>query len=273
MVARPDGAPVTAFSLLVLSAAEPLARDVVAVREIVDPEGRFDLAGLPEGPLVVVASGQGWAATPELTVPQGDPATLEIELGRGATLVGRVVQAGTRRPLEHARVSIEQRFGRGATSVPIGSSVVTSATGTFELPALPPGTRSVHVAAAHHHRRLLTGLELTEGAVVGPVEVELEPTRPGESPTLELAGIGAVLKARHDVLLMEQILAGGGAQAAGLAVGDEILAIDGTPVGALGFEAALQRIRGAEGTTVVLSVRRAAGSEITLTVTRRRVRS
>ena len=57
----------------------------------------------------------------------------------------------------------------------------------------------------------------------------------------------------------------------GLASGDQILAIDGMPVARLGYEGAIGVIRGPEGTTVVLRVRR-NGRESDFVVTRKRVR-
>jgi carboxyl-terminal processing protease len=53
--------------------------------------------------------------------------------------------------------------------------------------------------------------------------------------------------------------------------GDAILAIDGAPAAALGFEGAVERIRGAEGSVVQLSVRRGAGEPYELAVPRRRI--
>ena len=52
---------------------------------------------------------------------------------------------------------------------------------------------------------------------------------------------------------------------------DQILAIDGTPVARLGYERAIGVIRGLEGTTVALHIRR-DGRESDVVVTRKRVR-
>jgi len=86
-----------------------------------------------------------------------------------------------------------------------------------------------------------------------------------------MTGIGAVLQARREWLAVVDVVAGRGATDAGLASGDQILAIDGTPVGRLGYERAIGVIRGPEGTTVVLRVRR-DGRESDVVVTRKRVR-
>jgi len=65
---------------------------------------------------------------------------------------------------------------------------------------------------------------------------------------------------------------GGGAAQAGIAIGDQILAIEGQPVGELGFAGAIQRIRGPEGSCIPLTVRRAADEQVQqVTACRRRV--
>jgi C-terminal processing protease CtpA/Prc len=52
------------------------------------------------------------------------------------------------------------------------------------------------------------------------------------------------------------------------------LAVDGVQVTALGFDLSIQRIRGAEGTRVALSIRSAAGGEPkTILVTRKRLKA
>jgi len=107
---------------------------------------------------------------------------------------------------------------------------------------------------------------------LGPLKVELEPTGEGEEPRLEMEGIGAVLSASNDSLVIARILDGGGAAQAGLAVGDEILSVDGRPVTELGFNGSIQRIRGPEGSCIPLTVRKADGRLTQTVVCRSRVR-
>ena len=90
---------------------------------------------------------------------------------------------------------------------------------------------------------------------------------------MELTGIGAVLSAKGDALLIGQVIEGGGAAAAGLGPGDAIIAIDGAVVVDIGFEEAIGRIRGPEGSTVTLSVRRGGeGDPVGILVRRTRIR-
>ena len=129
------------------------------------------------------------------------------------------------------------------------------------------------MSAEGHHSRIVSGLQFENGQRLGPVELDLTPTAEGEEPTLELTGIGAVLMARNDVLVISDLMPGAGAAQAGLVVGDEILSIDGQSVLELGFNGAVQHIRGPEGTCVPITIRRAADrSLITISVCRQRVR-
>jgi C-terminal processing protease CtpA/Prc len=65
------------------------------------------------------------------------------------------------------------------------------------------------------------------------------------------------------------VIPGGGGAEVGLVPGDAILSIDGVATVELGFAGAVERIRGPEGTTVALVVRRADGSTVAMAVPRR----
>jgi S1-C subfamily serine protease len=169
-------------------------------------------------------------------------------------------------------VSIEVPPGPDATPVPVAARTVTDFEGRFEIHGLSPGRRSLSVSARGYHRFLVTGLEVREDGALGPLEVELTPAAANEDPTLELTGIGAVLAPRREALVVVRVLPGGGAAEVGLSVGDAIVAIDGVAVADLGFTAAVERIRGEEGTTVRLTILRRDEEEEDVAVPRRRVR-
>ena len=148
------------------------------------------------------------------------------------------------------------------------------ADGEFELAGVPPGMKSIRVYAFKHHSRIISNLKVVEGARIGPLEVDLQATKEGEEPKLELAGIGVAIRPGDDGLVIERLIAGGGAAEAGLVKGDVITAVERQPVTDLGFDASLQRIRGPEGTTVRLMVRKVSAQEpIEILVPRRRIRS
>jgi carboxyl-terminal processing protease len=124
------------------------------------------------------------------------------------------------------------------------------------------------VAAAEHHVRIVGGLVVTEGNVTGPIEVALRTIKPGELPGIDLVGIGVKLSAGEEGLLIEDVIAGGGAAQAGVQPGEEVVAIDGVRVADSTMDAAIQRLRGVEGTSVRIALRR-AGATRELVVVRR----
>ncbi|HEU5056328.1 MAG TPA: carboxypeptidase regulatory-like domain-containing protein, partial [Kofleriaceae bacterium] len=271
------GEPVPAFTVVVFR-SDGLARVPVAVRTVVDREGSFALEGLGPGGYRVQATAHGHApsrpADGRAEVPPDRAPPVTISLPDGGTLTGVVKSAQDGRPLENARVSVEGGVGEGPTPVPFAASAITDARGEFALRGLSPGRRSVFVGAYNHHATILGGLEIAEGAVLGPVEVVLTPVAEGEEPTVELAGIGAVLAAEGDALVVQKILPGGGAEKAGLTAGDAIVSVDGAPVIKLGMEGAIQAIRGPVGSTVALAVRKAGqGDPVTMVVERMKIRA
>jgi hypothetical protein len=228
---------------------------------------------------VVQVAAHGYApAEATVEVPKGasGPVTTDFTLARGAKLTGRVVEAGSGKPLERARIAVEG-LGPG-NALALRYDALTDAQGNFTLDGLPRGELSLYVSAEGHHSRVLSGITV-RGDSVGPQLIDLRKTEEGEEPLVELVGIGAVLAPREDALVLGEVLPGGGAAEAGLVKGDGIVRIDGRAVVELGFADAVQRIRGAEGSRVVLGVRKvsAAGAEgsdaplVDITVTRRRI--
>jgi carboxyl-terminal processing protease len=68
------------------------------------------------------------------------------------------------------------------------------------------------------------------------------------------SGIGASLQKTTDGLVITSVFAGSPAKAAGLVPGDQIVTVDGQPTKSEAIEASITRIKGAEGSTVVLGV-------------------
>lgn len=265
------------FSVVALRRVGELGREPERTATVFDGEGRYELDGLGPGDYDVVATARDFAPSAPGRVavadpPPGEPIELDLSLGRGGRVSGRVIDSVSRQPLEHARVSVEAALGPSATVMPLLASATTDAAGAFEIRGLAAGLRSVHVAAAGHHRRIISGLPVEADGSVGPLEIDLRPVAEGEEPALELTGIGAVLAAEGDALVIGRLIPGGGAAEAGLQSGDGILAIDGASVVDLGFEGSIERIRGPEGSTVRLTVRRAGSGEVQdLDVPRRRI--
>jgi hypothetical protein len=250
----------------------PVQTDTLFVASHFDAEGCFETAPLGEGAYVVSVAADGYGRSAGQSIVLGtEDEKLEFALEPGGTIVGRVLDAKSKSPIQGARVSLEQSF---ASELIAPATVLTDADGGFSLGGLAPGLRSIFAAAKDHHGRIVGGVEVVSGGASLPVIIELSPVEEGDEPRIELAGIGAVLTAEGDAVIVGRVLDGGGAAAAGMKPGDAIVAVEAMPVSTLGLEGTITNIRGPEGTWVELSVRK-IGQEapVTLKVERRRIRT
>ncbi|HVV84471.1 MAG TPA: sigma-70 family RNA polymerase sigma factor [Kofleriaceae bacterium] len=261
------GAPVAAFTLLVFE-VHGVERELIAARSTVDGEGRFRETVEP-GAYELVASAPGLAPSAPTAARTGVPATLR--LSAGAIVRGVVLRRDSKAPLANARVMREARGG-GASAQPANAGTVTRDDGTFELLGVPPGPLSLFIGAGGHHPRIEAGLTAVDGGVIGPLTIALTPLAPGETPTLELVGIGVAVGPDGDALRVNAVIPGGGAADAGVLVGDHIVAVDGAPVTSTGLDGAVARLRGAAGSTVRVTFDR-AGAPIELTIERKPIHS
>lgn len=268
------GRPVPSFIVLVYR-VRGVEEHVVDEATVVDAEGFFEITGLEPGEYRAQAAAQGHAAStlrPARAVGPGEPREeLVLELTRGGTVTGKVVERGSGAPLGWARVSVEGLAGAGSSVLPLMNSTVTDEKGEFVLTGVTPGTHSVMAAAYAHHMTMASGVVVEEDGRVGPLVFQLGATKDGEVPKMELFGVGAKLKAHDDALLIEEVFAGGGAQLAGVVAGDAVVKVDGRLVTDLGFQQAIQLIRGPEGTRIVLGLRRAGGQVIDVAIERKRI--
>jgi hypothetical protein len=227
-------------------------------RSVVDPKGHFEIHVEP-GSLEVSAAATGWAPSDPVAV-EAKPgvAPLKIVVSTGATLSGSVVDSVTRQGVQFARVMREGGASGGASAAPANAGTVTRADGTFELTGLPPGPVSLTIGAGDYHPKIQAGMTAEDGGAIGPITIPLTMLEPGEEPTLELVGIGVGLSAVDAGLTVTKVIAGGGAEAAGIVGGDLIVAVDGASAIDLGVNGAVAKIRGQAGTTVTLTVKRGA---------------
>jgi C-terminal processing protease CtpA/Prc len=124
---------------------------------------------------------------------------------------------------------------------------------------------------ADHNPRLEGGLVATDDAVLGPITISLKKLAEGDTPKVELVGIGVQLAGDGDALAVGMVVPEGGAAAAGIVVGDHIVTVDGVPVTTLGIDGAVSRIRGVAHTTVSVTIKRGEQT-IVLVVERRPLR-
>ena len=252
-----SGAAVAPFTVLVFEARSALRRVLQRSLSVIDPSGCWALDDLSAGPAAVVISAPGYAPSDELAVevpPPGREAVADAVLRPGGRLSGLVRDDATGAPLAGAAIAVEGSLASAASTFPVLSQAESGPDGAFRLGGLP-GRFSISVVAAGHHARIVGGLTVAGGEQVGPVEIQLRPVGPGEEPRVELVGIGIQLTPHAGALAVTGVIPGGGAAEAGLARGDEILEVEGRPVGELGLQGAVEAIRGPEGTTVGLTVR------------------
>ena len=249
------GLPVPSFTVQVWRRPRPLRQDLVASRAFVDPAGEYELTSLGPGEAQVVIAAAGYAPSAEIGVTIGAlVARADASLAAGTKVRGRVLDRETKAPIADARLDIEGRRGTaGGPALPTSSR--SDDAGNFEVTGLAPGPVALFVSAAEHHARIFPVNVPASGE--GQTEtILLSKVKPGEDTSVELAGVGAVLSAEGEVLLVRQVIPGGGAAEAGIAAGDRIVAIEGRRIVDLGFEGAMNAIRGPEGTAVLVTVRR-----------------
>jgi hypothetical protein len=261
---------VVAFAISVWR-REGLALESVTSASFVDPSGWYEIDGLEPGTYEATAMAAGYAAARYAVVEVADSqATADFSLRGGARLSGMVREGSTGTPVAGAAVWIEGRRGQ-APDLPVAlvsPETETGADGRFALDHVPPDSLGLRVRKKGFVLRMVSLGSLPEEGEATPFAIDLTP---GDDDQFELTGIGAALQARGDGMRFQGMLPGGGAAAAGLMRGDELLAIDGVPVAGLGYEGALAAIRGPAGTTVTLHIRR-AGREMDVVVTRTLVR-
>ncbi|MGE5182486.1 MAG: sigma-70 family RNA polymerase sigma factor [Acidobacteriota bacterium] len=267
-VVTSGGAPVPAFTLLVYR-REGVARELVVARSVVDAGGRFDVRVAADA-YELIASASGWApsAPTQVTAPARD---VSLTVTAGATLVGTVVSAADGHPLAHARV-MREAPGGGASAQPANAGTVTRADGTFELSGIPPGPVSITIGAGDYDQKIESGMTAVDGGQLGPLTIALTPIAPGAAPKIDLVGIGVKMTSDGPDLLVQDVIPGGGAQAAGIVAGDRIVSVDGQSAVDLGMEGAISRIRGAEGTKVAIGLRR-KDKIVTVLVTRTKIQA
>lgn len=262
-VLHADGRPATAFALQL----QRLRRgDPARTLSVVDPDGRWEVRGLPSGPweLQALAADTGPSDRVRVELPASPGARVErdLKLRTGRRLSGVVRDMTTRAPVAGARVAMET--SPGEDSVLVRTGTFTGPDGAFQLEGVPDSPVSIAVEADHYHRRIVTA---ARGRT--QVEVSLRPLAQDQTPVTDLVGIGAVVSRVDDGIALGNLIASGGAATAGLHPGDVVLKVDGLSVNEIGFTDAVQRLRGEEGTSVRLEIRRADGTLAMVDVVRR----
>ncbi len=262
--------PVPSYTLTVYR-RDGASRELEVARSIVEPTGRFEIHVTP-GDFELIATASGWAPSqPTRVTARAALTDVKLVVSAGGTLRGAVVDVAAGTPVPYARVMREARGG-GASIEPANAGTVTRADGTFELTGIPAGPVSITIGADSYHPRVEGGMTARDGEDIGPISIALTALAPGEQPTLELVGIGVKLAPDGDALRVDLVIPNSGAAAAGIVVGDHIVAVDGVPTTDLGVDGAVAKIRGVEGTTVAITIQRGEATT-TLAIERRKLKA
>lgn len=262
-----DDSPVPSFTLLAFR-RDGAAKELVAAKSFVVASGAFSLR-VPPGTYDLVADANGHA--PAQATATAPAKGIALTMSAGATLTGQIVSAADHSPVKYARV-LREALGGGASAQPANAGTVTRDDGTFELTGIPPGPLSISIGAGDFNPKIQAGMTAVEGQTIGPITIALTPVPPGEQPKLELVGIGVAFKPNGDALEVTMVVPGGGAEAAGIVVGDKVVSVDGAATSDIGLDGAVAKIRGQEGTQVAIGVAR-GGNVVVVPVERRKLKT
>jgi hypothetical protein len=254
------GAPVAPYSIRTYFDTNGFRGDPDLQVSVADPSGCFTLSELRSGVAVVVIVAPGHASSDPVTVDVPAPpqrAELDVTLGAAGTLTGVARDEVTGAPLSSAWVTAEAippLADSGVVPVTVVAETSTGLDGFFRLGGLPGRVRIIVNAAGHHPT--YAEVNVAPGDVSGPVAVALRPRQEGDAGPVEPVGIGAVLQPEGDGVSIAGLRPGTPAETSGLVPGDEVLEVDGHSVAQLGVGGAVEAMRGPEGTTAYLTVRR-----------------
>lgn len=271
------GSPVAAFTISVAEKVGPIEIGNYDSKSVYDSEGRYEITGLAGGTyrVSVLAQGYSFARPQDVRIPDQGIEVVDFSLRRGGRLTGVVISSEDGEPIPHALVALEGEIpGQGweSDAATPDYRTATNARGAFEIDGIPPGSHSVWVAAGRYNRKIQSGITISEGIETGPITIELSPAPEGEASHTEMVGIGLVLRARGEYLVVLNVIEGSGAEEVGIVPGDKVQAVEGQSVVALGMDGAVQSMRGPEGTSVSVTVVKEDGAVQTLLVPRRRLR-
>jgi len=277
VVVDENGSPLSPY-LIAIESFTPVDKAIEGAppshqaRSIQDPNGAFTLERLAPGRYILTASADGRPPV------HSDPIEVEagrttrnvrISLPRGATLTGKVIDAETHNPIAGAVVGLDAITSTTANSIQPSH---TDESGTYKLEGVPAGPFSIRVAHDRYRTRIVPGLT-TNGATAIQKDVDLQPRGDGGAGDTELAGIGAVLVPQAKGIIVSWLTPGGPAQQAGLRPGDVIHRIDGVDANSLTLSDCIQRLRGPEGSRVLVSVRREGEAVSEVMITRKNLTS
>jgi hypothetical protein len=195
-VVRSAGAPLAAFRIVALREANlpQIAQPIVLDRS--GTNGEYELPGLVPGRYRVFAIAPGLAAgrSEFVDVRLGVPTRVDIDLDRGGTLAGVVVDAATNEPISDAYVVSETDTPlavlsfRAADNDGLDRAVRTRGNGAFEF-ELVGARRQVIRASAPGHGAAWIELDVAPGGERRDLEFRLQRSGRIAGSVLDVAGV------------------------------------------------------------------------------------
>jgi hypothetical protein len=231
---------------------------VVRQQVVTAPNGTFSMALAPgawELSFESQALGRSEMTTVQLP-PAGTSVTLSLQAGIAVS--GTVRDAATKLPLQGARITVTSGSGVHFSRLTVNTDV----RGRFAIASAP------RTAALFVEREGFRPVGLSVGEAMGnDVLLTAQPGAPAQNGERNYEGVGMMLRERGGQVFVDGVNPGSPAEAAGVQTNDQLLTIDGTPVGA-DIGAIVQRIRGPSGSGVRIEFQR-GGQRFTLTLRRR----
>ncbi len=263
--------PVPSFILAVEAYQGPAMEKapIGQVKSIQDPRGAFAWDNLVPGRYVLTASADHRppARSSQIEVEVGRTTShVRINLPRGATLSGRVLDASTRKPIAGAVLTLD---GITTTRAQAIRPARSDEQGAYVLEGAPAGPFSVRVSRDGYRTRTVTGLT-TRGAAALQQDIELKPVVDGGPAGEDFAGIGAFLKPAANGVTFARLVPGGPAEQAGVQAGRSPPAHRRRGRLVAVRLRVMQSLRGPEDSRVSVQVER-AGRRLDMTLQRRSI--
>ena len=261
VVVGPGGLTVSDFYL----AAEPElpGRGHPHATQAVDGHGEFRLS-LSAGRYRLRATAPGYSEgqVQGIEVAAGaETRGVRVELRPAGTITGIALEDPSGKPLAGVHVGTDRghAWSVGRESPLGGSAGISGPDGKFTLRDVAPGDWPLFASAAGFQQASFPDVSVVAGQNPSPVEIRLhKDDGSGEKP---YAGVGMALYGHDGNTYAGEVFAGGPAQQAGILLGDEVVAIDGTSALGLNPQEVVHRIRGPEGSEVSLDMRRGGNGE------------
>lgn len=247
-----QGRPVTNFMVSVESFVptdQEMDRLGGLAQQFTDPGGTFEMKGLARGRYIlgVTAPGHPPARSDAIDVSDGRTSRgVRITFVKGITLSGVVTDRATHQPLKGVRVSLDAMTSAGPSGIP---PVTSDEAGNYSIAGVPAGAFSVRFSHPDYSDRIVT----LDGRGRSELRSDVD-LATGSPNAMEMSGIGATLGQGAGFVLILQVISGGPAEGAGLQAGDHIVRIDGDDASSFTVSDCIQRLRGPEGTVVMVTV-------------------